>query len=222
MDATKFLEDFHDYLAPRLDTYEQAIYLFLIRHSRLKGVRQTVIGFKSARTRMAVGIGKSGSPFSERICYERSRSLQDKGCIRIIGTEHTGTRYEIYLPHEIPGVVKSPESSYSLSLEDLDFFAVPENRERILRRESAKCFYCLRSLTGDNFVIEHVISRPAGDNTYRNVVAACRQCNNRKGPANADDYLRTLYRDGLLSREDFEDRLTHLEQLQDGTLKPPV
>ena len=40
MDADRFLKEFHDFLAPRLDTYEQAIYLYAVRHSRLVGERE--------------------------------------------------------------------------------------------------------------------------------------------------------------------------------------
>ncbi len=46
-------------------------------------------------------------------------------------------------------------------------------------------------------VIEHVVSRPAGGNGYRNVVAACRQYNNRKGDSDAEDFLRILYAKGF-------------------------
>ena len=55
MDAASFLRDFHDHLACRLDTYEQAIYLYVIRHSRLMGEDTATIGFKSARKKIAHG-----------------------------------------------------------------------------------------------------------------------------------------------------------------------
>ena len=64
MDLKTILEDFHDYLAPKFDTYEQAIYLYVFRHSRLEGQATAVIGFKSARKHMAFGIGEKGKPMS--------------------------------------------------------------------------------------------------------------------------------------------------------------
>ena len=64
MDAVAFLTQFQDYLAPRLDTYEQAIYLYVFRHSRLIGLDEVVIGFKSARIRIAMGIGQNTRPMS--------------------------------------------------------------------------------------------------------------------------------------------------------------
>lgn len=67
----------------------------------------------------------------------------------------------------------------------------------------------------DTEKITHILSD-------RNVVAACRQCNIRKGSSEFKDYLRTLYRDGFLSPGDFEDRLSHLELLSNGKLKPQM
>ena len=65
MDVKKILEDLQDYLAPKLDTYEQAIYLYILRHSRLQEKKEIVIGFKSARRRMAFGVGAKGTPIAD-------------------------------------------------------------------------------------------------------------------------------------------------------------
>ena len=54
MNVEQFLKDFQDHLAPRLDTYEQAIYLYLFRHTRLVGRDDAVVGFKSARRLLAI------------------------------------------------------------------------------------------------------------------------------------------------------------------------
>lgn len=222
MDLDRFLKDFHDHLAPRLDTYEQAIYLYVFRHSRLLGAEDVVIGFKSARRRMACGIGQMGKPMSENTAYEKLQSLESKGCLSVLDSTRAGRKIRLLLPSEIPGVVVSDPSPQLLDLEAEDFFAVDTNRPRILAREGHRCFYCLRQLTPENYVIEHVVSRPAGNNSYRNVVAACRQCNNRKDASSAEDWLRTLYREGLLGASEFQDRMSHLERLRAGELKPPV
>ena len=220
MDVKKVIEDFQDYLAPILDTYEQAIYLYVLRHSRLQGKAETIIGFKSARRKMAFGVGEKGKPMSEGTCYEKLRSLESKGCINIVDKERDGTRIRLLLPSEISGLIPQEQPIQELSLDEMDFFNVPENRPAILRREGNKCFYCFRALNPDNYVIEHVTSRPEGNNTYRNVVAACRDCNNRKGNTSADDFLRGLYRSGYLSATDFEVRSDTLTQLRNGDLKP--
>lgn len=220
MDAKIIIEQFQDHLAPKLDTYEQAIYLYVLRHSRLQGIDEVVIGFKSARRRIACGIGEKGKPMAEGTCYEKLRSLQSKRCIQVLSTERDGTKLHLNLPSEIPGLIPSVADQVVPTLEELDFFASSENRLAILRREANRCFYCLRSIDQSNYVIEHVSSRPDGDSGFRNVVAACRSCNNRKGAIQAEDFLRGLYREGFLTPEDLQARLDALGQLRNGELRP--
>ena len=222
MDLRLVLEQFQDYLAPKLDTYEQAIYLYILRHSRLQGKKVATIGFKSARRRMAFGIGEKGKPMSESTCYTKIRSLESKGCLVVIGSERDGTRVRLNLPSEIDRLIPPREVPSALALEEMDFFNVAENRALILKREGHRCFYCLRKLDESNYVIEHAVSRPQGDNGYRNVVAACLNCNNRKGGLAAEDFLRALYRDGYLGDKDFDVRLRALSALKSGELKPDV
>jgi HNH endonuclease len=221
MDVKKTFEDFEDYLAPKLDTYEQAIYLYVFRHSRLQGRDDVLVGFKSARKEMAFGIGERGKPMSEGTCYEKLRSLEQKGCVRILASEHKGTRVEVKLPAEIPGIVPVSEEGLAAKVEEEDFFTVSDNRTRIFLREGGRCFYCLRVIDSSTFVIEHVENRRTGGNGYRNVVAACRSCNNRKNDSTAAELLRQLYRSALLSEEEFAARTAALQELSDGQLKPP-
>lgn len=220
MDVKSEMEIFQDHLAPKLDTYEQAIYLYVFRHSRLQGKEEITIGFKSARRNLAFGIGESGKSMSEGTCYKKLRSLESKGFLKNLGAERVGTRIRLHLPSEIRGVIVPQEVNPILDLEEMDFFVVPENRLAILRRESYECFYCLSALNTSNHVIEHVLSRPEGNSTYRNLVAACVSCNNRKGNRLVDEFLRSLYREGYLSFEEFERRLSALQLLRSGELKP--
>lgn len=222
MDSKGFIQEFQDYLAPKLDVYEQAIYLYLFRHSRLQGELEVIVGFKSARRQMAFGIGEKGKPMSESVCYGRVRSLEIKGCLEILGSERAGTKIRLYLPSEIEGLIPPEQIAGVLSLEEMDFFNVPENRSAIVRRENNKCFYCLRAVDSSNYVIEHVVSRPEGNNSYRNLVASCLSCNNRKGNISAEDFLRVLYRGGYLTDADFEQRLKCLQLLKSGELKPEI
>jgi len=223
MQPKQFIEQFQDHLAPKLDTYEQALYLYIFRHSRLLGADEVVIGFKSARARMACGIGERGAPMSENTAYVKLQSLKSKGCIEIVSSERAGRRIRLRLPNEIPGIMPAPEAQAPLlRIEEMDFFEIQENRALILEREKHHCFYCLRALTAESYVIEHVVSRPTGDNGYRNVVAACRECNNRKSDSGAEDFLRALYRESFLSGAELQDRLLKLGRLRNGELKPNV
>ena len=127
---------FQDHLAPRLDVYEQAIYLYVLRHTVIEGKREEIIGFKSARKKLAFGVGKAGTPPSEEgIVYDKLKSLEAKGCIRVAGSERSGTRVQIVLPSEIPNLVPVATRAAPIDFEALDFFAVPENRKLILERE---------------------------------------------------------------------------------------
>ncbi len=222
MDVKRIVEEFQDFLAPRLDTYEQAIYLYIFRHSRLVGKAEVTIGFRSSRTKMGFGIGEKGKPMSAGTCYEKLRSLQSKACLEIVDVARDGTKIRLRLPSEIPGVIPVELPITAPSPDDMDFFNVPENRLAILRRKGNQCFYCLRAVDSSNYVIEHVTSRPDGDNNYRNVVAACRNCNNRKGQTPPDDFLRGLHRNGYLSVEEFEARMNALQRLRNGELRPDL
>ncbi|MGD1083506.1 MAG: HNH endonuclease signature motif containing protein [Verrucomicrobiota bacterium] len=219
----QFIEEFQDHLAPKLDAYEQAMSLYIFRHSRLLGKDEVVVASKSARSRMACGVGEKGRPMSEGTAYVKLQSLTEKGCLVIISSERSGRRLRLNLPSEIPGLIPPPGGEMAAaSIEEMDFFTEPANRALILHRDQNGCFYCLRALSTENYVIEHVISRPTGNNGYRNLVAACRECNNRKSDASAEDYLRGLYRDSFLTAVELQDRLLKLCQLKNGELKPTL
>lgn len=220
-DFARVFEEFQDHLAPRLDTYEQAISLYVLRHTRLKGVEESVIGFKSARYELARGVGAKGAAIAEGTVCEKLRSLESKGCIRLLDTVRDGRRLRVCLPSEIPGVVVAEKVPEPPDLETIDFFVEDSKRLRLLAREQHRCFYCLRSLNRENYVIEHVVSRPKGDNSYRNLVAACRDCNNGKCDRDAEDWLRSLSQDAVLDSEGFKQRLTQLARLRHGELIPP-
>jgi HNH endonuclease len=222
MDLKEFFENLQDYLAPKLDSYEQTIYLYIFRQSRLLGFEETIVGFKSARLKIALGVGEAGKPMAESTCYKRLRSLEAKGAIKILGTERNGTRIRLFLPNEMVGLIPLPVAQNDLKLEDIDFFESAERRLAILEREKHKCFYCFTKIDSSNYVIEHVVSRPIGENSYKNLVASCRRCNNRKGCESAEDYFRKLYREGFLNSEEFEERIMILEKLKLGELKPII
>jgi len=44
MDLKAFITEFQDFLAPKLDTYEQAIYLYIFRHTRLLDITEATMG----------------------------------------------------------------------------------------------------------------------------------------------------------------------------------
>lgn len=221
MDLKKTLIEIQDLLIPKLDTYEQALYHLLFRLSHAEGTPEVTVAFKSEKSRRRLGFGSGDAtrPPAENTVYEKLLSLEKKGCIKILDTTAYGRRIRVFLPNEISGLIQQEPTEPSPNLEEMDFFN--DNRELILKREGEKCFYCFRKLDNSNFVIEHVVSRSKSeDNSYRNVVASCRSCNNKKGDSSAEDYLRELYRSGRLNEEEFDERQHALEELKNGRLKP--
>ena len=222
MDAAATFSDILDHLAPRLDAAELALYLFILRHSRLLGRPEVTVGLGSALRRLPLGIGNPGHPMCEQTAMRKLRSLASKGCVEILEVHRRGHRLRLALPSEIPGIIPAPAEPPPASLETMDFFDDPERRLAILARESYRCFYCQRALDSTNFLIEHVVSRPAGDNSYSNLVAACHSCNTRKSNSPADEFLRSLYREGFLTSADFSEQMLALQNLKRGNLRPAL
>jgi len=216
------LNDIIDFAETKMDVYEFAIYMYLIRHTRLLGNDEGLFGFKSIRKTMVIGVGEKGTPMSEGTCYGRLKSLENKGFIKTIASEHKGQRIQVFYPSEIDGIVINTKDSVDskLDIEEIDFFEIPENRIKILERDNWECFYCFKKLTEDSYVLEHVISRPEGKNTYRNLVASCRTCNNKKDSLDVNDFLRQLYRDNIISDNELKSVSEKLIQLKNGDLKP--
>jgi hypothetical protein len=92
-----------------------------------------------------------------------------------------------------------------------------------MEREGDSCFYCMRSVRADTCALDHVVPQASHlDSSYRNVVVACHDCNSKKAGADARDFVRSLYRTGLLSDSDLSQRLHALDQLQAGELVPDI
>ena len=218
------LKDIIDFAELKMDVYEFAIYMYLIRHTRLLGNDEGLFGFKSIRKIMVIGVGEKGTPMSEGTCYGRLKSLENKGFIKTLASEHKGQRIQVYYPSEITGIVVETKDSINsnLDIEEIDFFEISENRIKILERDNWECFYCFKKLTEDSYVLEHVISRPEGKNTYRNLVASCRTCNNKKDSMDVNDFLRQLYRDSIMSDNELKTVSDKLIQLKNGDLKPII
>lgn len=214
INAKEILEEIVDRLIPakEMDAYEQAIYYFLVRESRLRGDAEVRISIKSLGDRLFM---------TRRAIEPRLRSLQTKGCVEIADSGWSGTLVRVRLPIEILGARTVECQAASPDIETIDFFTDRKYREAILDREGRRCFYCQKALTKDNWSLDHVEAQVVnGQNGYRNIVAACHSCNSSKNASSAEDFLRGLYRRGRLSDNDFDGRLAALHALREGDLKP--
>ena len=98
-DIWQELQAFSDHVAPNLDVYEQAILIYLFRHSYLEGSDSLVIGLKSTRKKLGFGAGDASRPMSEATITKKVQSLEEKGLIRKTGSGRLGTRLTLSLIH---------------------------------------------------------------------------------------------------------------------------
>jgi hypothetical protein len=210
-----------DVLVPQLGltVVERAVYSHLLRHSRLEG---------RLRLRFSIYWLARGARLSTGSVRPAVRSLVAKGVLRLVERTKAGHVVEVRLPGEIRGIrpdgigrggaARLPNAS---NLEEIDFLQTKALREAIHARERSVCFYCLRRLTAHMRCLDHVVPVVRrGSNSYRNLVSSCAECNSQKRETSAEDFLRSLYRDGRLTASELTGRLRAVEALAAGKLRP--
>jgi biotin operon repressor len=215
-DFAQVCRDIEDYLVPhlKLGAGERALYYHLMRLSHAEGVRRAHV----SKRVLARGIGCSTTTVNGHL-----RRLTQKGCVRIVERGLMGHVLEVLTPGEIPGCLAPEGASGEQELATADCFKNEKMRAAILRRERQTCFYCLRQMRAGAAVFDHVVaSAHGGDNTFRNIVACCFDCNSRKRNRPAAEFLRELYRTARLSDDELDARLIALETLQSGQLVPAM
>ncbi len=71
--------------------------------------------------------------------------------------------------------------------------------------------------------LDHVVPRvEVEDNSYRNLVSCCVECNSLKRGRTGKDFVLWLHREGCMSAAKLADRLRGLAALASGKLRPPV
>lgn len=225
LDGVQVWKEFED-VATRLNlnVVERAVYSHLLLHTRLEGKLRE----RFANTEVACKVRISRGPVREGI-----RRLADLGALRFVDRSYSGHLLEVRLPAEVPaarrlraqaGKMKTSVASkvpVEANLEQKNFLTSEAPRQAIHAREGGKCFYCRRRTSSRSRCLDHVVPRAkSGQNSYRNVVSCCTECNWQKKDHAAEDFLRELYRDGRLSRKDLSGRLAALRALAAGKLRP--
>jgi 5-methylcytosine-specific restriction endonuclease McrA len=85
--------------------------------------------------------------------------------------------------------INSPSKTFELpavivlkTIVKFRFTTVACNRANIIWRDNNQCQYCANYYSHDNLTMDHVLPKSrGGDNTWENLVAACRRCNQKKG-----------------------------------------
>jgi len=221
IDGVEVWKDFED-LAARLglNVIERAVYSYLLRHARLEGKLRLHFSLPELARKVRISRGPVRAAL---------RRLAAHGALRFIERSYSGHLVEVRLPAEVPGARRQTETSgpskppAEPNLEQLDFLRSRKLRQAIHAREGGNCFYCLRRIPSRSRCLDHVVPRAkSGQNSYRNLVSCCPECNWQKKDHAAADFLRVLYRERRLSRKDLSARLRALQALAAGKLRPQV
>jgi hypothetical protein len=216
VDWPQTFAEVEDHLFPRLSlsAWEKVVYYHLLRHTRAAG--------GPSGTFSVAGLAASAS-ISEPTAREAIRSLHQKGCILVHERSSRGHLIEVYLPSEIPNLIPPPSTDKPIDLEAIDFYSDRRYLDALLQREGHKCFYSLREVTKGNCALDHVVPLvKGGDSSYRNVVVCSHDINALKQDQEADDFLRALYRKGMLSASELEGRIAALVALKAGQRTPQI
>lgn len=208
-----------DVLAPRLrlTPIDRLAYAHLLRRSRLEGKRRLLFSILGIAPKLNFSHG----------CVRKSvRRLISLGALRLVARSKAGHLVDVRLPQEVPGggagpVRRNATLDHPAGLEDMDFLLTPSRRHLIHARERGRCFYCLRRTSAPMKCLDHVVPQAQyGGNSYRNLVSCCMDCNWAKKDRSAPDFLRSLYRDGRLTKVEFVGCLRALKALAAGKLRP--
>jgi len=227
LDPKYLWKQLEDVLAPhlRLTVIEHVVYSHLLRHSLLEGKRR----LRFSLIWLARNLGLSRMPVRNAV-----HRLDELRALRILERSKEGHVVEMRLPEEmrLPQEIlpapagkiargRPPKLPHGATLEDIDFMKTYALRRVIHLRDGVRCFYCLRQTPARMHCLDHVIPRArSGRNSYRNLVSCCMECNATKADTAAPDFLRSLYRAGRLTPMELDSRLSALNALAAGKLRP--
>ena len=151
---------------------------------------------------------------------KKLRSLELKGAVKILERSHKGILVQIVLPKDIEGLIYVPDQ-FELDIEVIDFYKDKRLLVCILEREGYRCFYTGKKITKESCYLDHVLAQSyGGNNSYKNIVASCYDANSLKNNKPVDEFLRTLYKNEMLSLKEFDELKLKLKKLQSGELVP--
>jgi hypothetical protein len=224
LDAAQVWKQMEDVLAPKLNfsVIDRAVYSHLLRHSRLEGK----LHFRFSMSWLAGHIR-----LCEKTTRESVRRLLARGVLRLV-ERSCQAHHVVYvrLPQEVRALRAaktvahaSARTSRGASFAEADFLQTQALRRAMHAREGGRCFYCLRRLVPHRRCLDHVIPQASlGNNSFRNLVSCCLDCNSLKAERHAVEFVRSLYRDRRLSAHELTGRLRALDDLVAGKLIPPT
>ena len=87
--------------------------------------------------------------------------------------------------HEIKmtknSIFKLPTAIVLMEYKNIPYKNAPLTPENLLRRDDNECQYCGKNLSRSSLTMDHVLPEcRGGKRTWKNIVAACKECNNKK------------------------------------------
>jgi hypothetical protein len=195
LNAVQVWKQMEDLLAPQLNfsLADRAIYSYLFRHSRLEGKLQ--IQFSISWLARGVGL-------SMKFTRDTVRRLIARGVLHLVECNCRAQHVvRVRLPLEVKGICAekipahrpAPAPSVVINIEEADFLEKQVLRQAIHEREGGRCFYCSRRINARRRCLDHVVPRAElGQNSYRNLVSCCLDCNSLKADRHAEEFVRSL------------------------------
>ena len=215
MDLQLELRNIEKYLFQKLDCtpWERAMYYYLLINTRIVNLDQNLFGV------IALESATKMSRFKVR---ETIRSMNQKGCIQIVERNRNGHLIKVLFPSEIEGLVTEPEhENEKINIEELDFYKGRKYLSALLERDNKRCIYCLKKVTPEKCVLDHIQSQSrGGTNSYKNIAVSCHDCNSKKGELDAVEFVRNHYRDDILAETEFHERKEFIEKVTTGVIRP--
>jgi len=189
-----------DDLQPLLTPYEAAFYWYVFRHSIAESgsslVRVSTRKLQTAAVKSSYANQEDGEISLAKV-REVLTALESIGAIRKDGEPNRdGTLYRVFVPNEIGRCQKfrSERSDVGVKSEvsekDVDYYNIPENRIKVYERDGYKCQYCQKQLTLSTVTLDHLKAvSEGGDNSFENLLTACRNCNSKKIGKTVGDFL---------------------------------
>jgi len=225
INAVQVWKQMEDLLATQLNfsLADRVIYSHLFRHSRLEGKLQLQFSISW----LARGVG-----LSSKFTRDTVRRLIARGVLHLVECNCRSQHVvRVRLPLEVKGICAekiaahrpAPAPRVVINIEEADFLEKQFLRLAIHEREGGRCFYCSRRITRHRRCLDHVVPRAElGQNSYRNLVSCCLDCNSLKAERPAVEFVRWLYRERRLSDAELSGRLRALDDLAAGKLIPPL
>jgi len=146
-------------------------------------------------------------------------SLARTPCVKVLERGESGLLLEVRAPEEISKLEMmcgaSVTQTQARARRARNHFRDPSVREMVCKRDKGRCFYCLRRLRAGVLELDHVVPLAhGGDNSAKNAVACCHECNCAKGEGTAEEFLRKLFRQGALSQTELTQRMGALKSFR--------